>query len=112
MATVTTTFLVDDIDGSTDDVETIVFELDKAKYEIDLSAANAARLRSRLAKFIDAATHIKPGRAGKAAKKIAVEPTSRDQTQAVRDWARQNGFEISARGRVPKKVLDAFNAAH
>ena len=111
MATVTTTFLVDDIDGSTDDVETIVFELDKTKYEIDLSADNAARLRSKLAKFIDAATHIKPGRAGKAAKKVT-EPTSRDQTQAVRDWARQNGFEISARGRVPRKVLDAFNAAH
>jgi len=45
MATVTRTFLVDDLDGSTEDVETVRISLDGTDFEIDLSAANAARLR-------------------------------------------------------------------
>ena len=40
MATVTRTFLVDDLNGSTDDVSTVQFHLDKTSYEIDLTATN------------------------------------------------------------------------
>ena len=49
MATVTRTFLVDDLDGSTEDVENVQISLDGTNFEIDLSAANAARVRDRLA---------------------------------------------------------------
>jgi hypothetical protein len=38
--------------------------------------------------------------------------SGRDQVQAVRDWARQNGYTVSARGRIPKSIQDAFAAAH
>lgn len=44
MATITTTTLVDDVDG-TEAVETVGFALDGVTYEIDLSAVNASRLR-------------------------------------------------------------------
>jgi hypothetical protein len=30
----------------------------------------------------------------------------------VRDWARQNGYTVSARGRIPNSIQDAFAAAH
>ena len=35
-----------------------------------------------------------------------------DQVQAVRDWARQNGYTVSDRGRIAKSIQDAFDAAH
>jgi hypothetical protein len=51
MATVTRTFLVDDLNGSTEDVATIQFNLDGTSYKIDLSATNQERLRDKLAKI-------------------------------------------------------------
>jgi hypothetical protein len=36
---------VDDLDGSTEDVQNVRLSLDGANFEIDLTAANAARLR-------------------------------------------------------------------
>ncbi len=55
MVTVTHTYMIDDLDGSEDDVSTVLFALDKKDlfaldkkdYEIDLSAANAERLREK-----------------------------------------------------------------
>ena len=38
MATVTRTFLVDDLDGSTEDVQNVRISLDGADFEIDLGA--------------------------------------------------------------------------
>jgi hypothetical protein len=38
--------------------------------------------------------------------------TNREQTKAIRDWARQNGYELSDRGRIPATVIEAFEAAH
>jgi hypothetical protein len=40
------------------------------------------------------------------------QPLDREQTAAIRAWARQNGHEVSERGRISKTVLDAFQAAH
>ncbi|MET0236683.1 MAG: histone-like nucleoid-structuring protein Lsr2 [Kibdelosporangium sp.] len=48
--------LVDDLDGSTsEDVERVTFGLDESKYEIDLTAANAGRLRELLAQYVEVA---------------------------------------------------------
>jgi hypothetical protein len=60
MATVTRTFLVDVLDGSVDDVHSESFSLDRKNYEIDMGAANAARLREKLSRFVDAATPVRP----------------------------------------------------
>lgn len=113
MATVTKTFLVDDIDGSTDDVENVQISLDGANFAIDLSAANAVRLREKLAKYVESATRVTPRRTGRSKRAAKPAVTSgRDQVQAVRDWARQNGYEVSSRGRIPGSVQQAFDAAH
>ncbi|SOD70539.1 Lsr2 protein [Jatrophihabitans sp. GAS493] len=106
--------LVDDIDGS-DAVETVSFGLDGSAYEIDLSAENSALLRDALANFVGHAR-----RAGRSARP-AVAPSrngrgpaqvDREQTQAVRVWARANGHTVSDRGRIPASVFEAYNAAH
>jgi hypothetical protein len=35
---------------------------------------------------------------------------SREQTQAIREWAKNNGREIADRGRIPAGIIDAFEA--
>ena len=46
--------LIDDLDGSTPATETVTFEYDGTRYEIDLAAENAERLREVMAPFIAA----------------------------------------------------------
>ena len=43
MATLTRTYLVDDLDESEEDVENVLLALDGTNYEIDLSAANCRK---------------------------------------------------------------------
>lgn len=112
MATVTRTFLVDDLDGSTEDVESVEIRLDGTNFEIDLSAANAARLREKLARYVENGTRVRPQRTRRTRQIVQPPPSGRDQVQAVRDWARQNGYTVSARGRIPRSIQDAFAAAH
>ena len=110
---------VDDIDGS-DAAGTVSFGLDGKTYEIDLSDDNAAKLRDSLAVFVGAARKsggsVTTGsrRDQKMTASSAPRPQSldRDQTAAIRAWARQNGHHVSDRGRISKTVLDAFRAAH
>lgn len=104
--------LVDDIDGS-DATQTVPFTLDGAAYEIDLSDDNAARLRDEFAPFI-AAGRRTGGRKTRSTipntngTKVA---TDREHTRAVRAWARENGWPISDRGRIPVEVVTAYDTA-
>ena len=114
MAQRVTVQLVDDLDGTAaDDISTVSFALDGVSYEIDLTEANAEKLRSGLEEFVNSARRT-GGRVkrGTAPAKRAGSPASREQTKAIRDWARQNGFELSDRGRIPATVIEAFEAAH
>lgn len=54
-------------------------------------------------------TPASPRRRGHAA---AAEPARRDDTHAIREWARENGYQVPARGRISRKIRDAFAAAH
>jgi nucleoid-associated protein Lsr2 len=105
--------LVDDLDGTaSDDITTVTFGLDGANYEIDLTANNAAKLRNQLDDFV---THARRtgGRVERGTSPKTAAPTAnREQTRAVRKWARQNGYELSNRGRIPSNVIEAFEAAH
>ncbi len=104
--------LVDDIDNSVA-AETVSFGLDGSSYEIDLSDANAKKLRDALAKYV--ANARKSGRAPRTAAATRVTRPARadrEQVQATREWARKNGYKVSDRGRVPQVVVDAYNEAH
>jgi hypothetical protein len=39
-------------------------------------------------------------------------PSNRDQVQAIREWAKSAGYEVSSRGRISKAIQEAFDAAH
>jgi hypothetical protein len=106
--------LVDDLDGTaSDDISTVSFSLDGADYEIDLTEANAEDLRNTLEEYVAAARRtggrIKRGTGtGKPAARPAAD---REQTKAIREWARQNGFDLADRGRIPANVLSAYEEA-
>lgn len=101
---------IDDLDGTeADTVETVQFSLDGVSYEIDLSDANSGRLRDSLAAFVQHGRRI-GGRARRGQSVAAVSGRSRADTEAIREWARSNGHQISDRGRIPARVLDAYAA--
>ena len=115
MAKQTTVTLIDDLDGSEAE-ETVAFALDGVEYTIDLSRSNADRLRERLAGFV-AGGRRAGGRTRRGTRqprtRIAVPAGGdREQNQAIREWARGQGRQISDRGRLPAALVDEFQQAH
>jgi hypothetical protein len=113
MAQKVTVSLVDDLDGS-EAGETVEFGLDGAFYEIDLSEDNAERLRDALSEFVEHARRSggrkRAGRLVPAGRAPRTASADREQNQAMREWARKQGMNISDRGRIPKEVAEAYNA--
>jgi hypothetical protein len=106
--------LVDDVDGS-EASETIEFALEGRRYELDLSDENAAKLRGIFAPYVDAARRTGGGRGGRRRGRDASAPpratVDREKTTAIRVWARENGHEVSDRGRISKNILEAYEEA-
>lgn len=97
--------LIDDLDGS-EASEAVSFAVDGVSYEIDLNDANAAELREAFARWIGHARRAGGRRA--AGRRSGAGPKSSD----IRAWARENGFTVSERGRIPAEVRDAYDNAH
>ena len=105
MARKTQVLLVDDIDGS-DATNTVTFGLDGVSYEIDLNEDNTRQLRSEMEKWTALAR-----RTGGRAKRGTGSGTSGDAAK-IRQWARENGYEVSERGRIPAEVREAYAKAN
>ncbi|WP_347404243.1 Lsr2 family protein [Micromonospora sp. WMMD1120] len=104
--------LVDDLDGGDAD-ETVKFALDGVQYEIDLSSANAAKLRDAFASYVSAGTKVGRGGVvigGRAARGRGGATADREQNKAIREWAKKAGKDISDRGRIPQEIVDEFHA--
>ena len=105
---VETTEYTDDLDGSVA-AETIQFSFGGTAYEIDLSRANAKAFAKTMAPYIGAARKVRAPR--RTAAKSARRGGVRDLGE-IREWASQNGYQVSERGRVAGAVLDAYDADH
>ena len=101
--------LLDDLDG-TDAKRTVTFALDGKNYEIDLNEANLDKLTGALDPYIEKARKTTGTSRRTSGTRRSAEGGS--DASAVRTWARENGFEVSDRGRVPKEVRDAYDEAH
>ncbi len=102
--------LVDDISGGEAD-ETVTFALDGATYEIDLSTDNADKLRSLLADYVEAGRRT-GGRASRGRGRAARPSGGSADTAKIRSWAKENGYEVNDRGRVPATIREAYEKAH
>jgi hypothetical protein len=105
--------LVDDVDGGEAD-ETVSFALDGISYEIDVSAPNAEAIREALAPWVGHARRIGGRAAGRGRSSAPKSRPAAERTDLsdVRAWARENGFQVSDRGRVSSEVRAAYEAAH
>ncbi|HYK66509.1 MAG TPA: Lsr2 family protein [Streptosporangiaceae bacterium] len=100
--------VTDDIDGSTD-AETVTFGLDGVTYEIDLSSDNRARLERDIAPYIEAGRRISRSRNRGGPGRSAAPRVDR---AAVRTWAKENGIQVSERGRISAELMSQYEAAH
>jgi hypothetical protein len=101
--------LEDDLDGG-EAAETVTFALDGVSYEIDLSTKNAGKLRDAMAPYVGSARRVGGRRRrGGASKASSGRSTS---SADIREWARNNGWDIPDRGRIAAEVREAYAAAH
>lgn len=115
MAQKTIVELTDDLTEGPADV-TRHFTVDGVDYEIDLSTENSERLDEVMAEFVEAARKVrKDGMATRQRRaKATLASLGRDEKRARREWAKTHFPErnLGDRGRLPKDILDAYDAAH
>ena len=112
--------LVDDVDGG-EAAETVSFALDGVSYEIDVSEKNAEALREALAQWVGHARRVGGRSGGGRSRSTSSSGGSgrsrgssggRHDLSDVRAWARENGYQVSDRGRVSSEVIAAYEKAH
>jgi len=95
--------LVDDLTGeefTEGEGETFPFTFDGERYEIDLNAKNSKAFRTAVAKYVKAARVVTGRRA-----------SGPSEAAQVREWAKEAGVEVNAKGRIPEGVLAQYRAA-
>ncbi|MFJ9729646.1 Lsr2 family protein [Streptomyces sp. NPDC101209] len=102
------TQVLDDLDGS-EASETIVFGLDGKTYEIDLNDKNAAKLRKAFAPYVEKGRKVNQPRVGRRG--TAGRDAADGDPTLIRMWAKENGYEVNERGRVPKDIKEAYAKA-
>jgi nucleoid-associated protein Lsr2 len=111
MAKQVITLLTDDLDGGEAD-RTVEFGLDGVNYTIDLSEKNAGKLRKALDPFLNSATRVGRSPVASPIRRNGASAggrASRDENQAIREWANKNGHPVSERGRIPSHIVEAYH---
>lgn len=103
--------LLDDLEGGEAD-ETVTFALDGKTYEIDLTTANADKLRGVLEPYVKSGRRT-GGRSARGKGRAASSSGSSSQdTAKIRAWAKEQGYEVNDRGRVPANIREAYEKAN
>ncbi|MER5604046.1 Lsr2 family protein [Streptomyces sp. NPDC002265] len=110
MAQKIVTVYTDDLTGAeSEEVQTHTFSLDGVNYEIDLVSENYDKLVEALSPFTSGGRRIgRTKRAGGSQKQASDSPSAEE----LRVWARENGLQVSERGRVPASIREAYAKAH
>ncbi|MFI6978829.1 Lsr2 family protein [Embleya sp. NPDC050154] len=110
MAQRVVTLFIDDITGNEgEDIATHTFSLDGVSYEIDLGQDTYQQLLDSLGPYFRAGRKVGTSRRTKAVRLAAGEGPD---PVKVREWARSQGLEVNARGRVPSELVEKYRAAH
>lgn len=106
--------IIDDYDGAELHPHTPPerYQLLGRSYDLYLSEASKRTVDEFLQNLIRGAEQVRdvsvPSRRGGTAATIRDGYTIHD----LREWARDNGHQVSDNRRAPSKVIEAFNAAH
>ncbi|MET7458691.1 Lsr2 family protein [Streptomyces sp. NPDC005574] len=110
MAQKVVTLFIDDLTGKeSDEAQTHTIALDGVRYDIDLTPESYDKLYDALAPFLHAGRKIGRQKVTQLTRKAPGGGTS---AETVRAWARDQGLEVSDRGRVPATVREAYERAH
>lgn len=97
--------VVDDLDGSTEDVQTVRFAVQGREYAIDLKPDHRAQFDAALEPFIRSASRVPANRSTRRAVRTGA------RTADIRRWAADNGVSVGDRGRLPAEVIEAYERA-
>ncbi|MER7986954.1 Lsr2 family protein [Streptomyces noursei] len=111
MAKKVVTIYTDDLTGEeSSEASTHTIALDGVNYEIDLGPDSYDKLLEALAPFTAAGRRARGTR--KASGRAVSAASSGEDTAKIRSWARENGYEVNDRGRVPAEIREAYTKAH
>jgi hypothetical protein len=103
--------------GEVEAVSTVDVGIDGDRRSVDLCADHLAEFRTAVrpwySRTAKAARGQRRGAAAADGNGARRRPRSKSATDVaeVRSWARQNGFEVNDRGRLPAAIREAFVAA-
>lgn len=103
---------IDDLDGTDlgNEANSISFAFEGKEYTIDLSDENAEQFTQLMEPYIRSGHRVTGGKS-KPARKASTSSSS-GETKKIREWARDNGYDVSDRGRIPADIMDAYAAAN
>lgn len=109
MAQRVVTLFTDDISGEQgDEIDTHTFSIDGVSYEIDLGPDNYDKFLEAMGPFVKAGRKVGGTRKGGARRRQTTGP----EPTKVREWAKSQGLEVNERGRVPRDIVEKYQAAH
>jgi hypothetical protein len=99
--------------------ETVTFGFDGSTYAFELCEQHLEEVNEIFHAWIGAARRAGAGRR-RSASSVPSAPSrprsgsgaSRSGASDIRTWARENGFSVSERGRIPVEVRTAYEEAH
>jgi hypothetical protein len=102
--------IIDDLDGS-EGAETVRIGWQGEWREIDLGDKNLIALSKGFDRFWEVARPVRASNGqGRSGRRAGGSTNGRDP-KAIRAWAAANGVDVPARGRIPGKVEERYNAA-
>jgi hypothetical protein len=106
------TILISDLSGDEveDDGESIAFSYKGVDYTIDLTAKEAAGFDKAIAMYVE---HARKG--GRSRSPRSASGSAQGHAERIgnmKRWAAEQGLDYPRRGRLPKSLVDAYDAAH
>lgn len=102
----------DDMTGEqldADKVSTVELSYQGKTYALDLSHESALKLATTLDPWISAGRKVTRG--GSPARRGA-SSADKERNKRIRQWASDNGIEVSSRGQIAHDVIEKFEAAN
>lgn len=101
------TVIISDLSGEPE-ASTIRLGIEGQWHEVDLTTSEENELEALLQPYIEAGRHI----GASLVKQKVVPDTTAEEREQIRVWGREQGYEFADYGRIPKKVYNAYVAAH
>lgn len=98
----------DDITGESlakDKVQVVELSYGGKDYVLDLSHESALKLATELDPWVTAARKVPRG----STPRKGASQSDKERNKAIREWARENGYTVSARGQIAKDVVEAYD---